>query len=75
MIFCNRALNHNSPNDNMDGLYDDCCHPLDLISAMRFSKNCSPECLEQISNRDSRFRRRIQLSLSFGNEVKEKYQL
>ena len=37
------VMTGHSPYDNPDGLCDDCCHPLDFISAMRFWKGFCPE--------------------------------
>ncbi len=37
------VMTGHSPYDNPDGLCDDCCHPFDFISAMRFWKGFCPE--------------------------------
>lgn len=47
------VMTGHSPYDNPDGLCDDCCHPLDFISAMRFWNDFCLECPEQIEIADS----------------------
>ena len=41
------VMSGHSPYDNPDGLCDDCCHPLDFISAMRFWIDFCPEQPEE----------------------------